>query len=31
MTPVTVLDADGYLLELPRDTPLPMTERAIAY
>ena len=23
MTPVTVLDADGYLLELPWDTPLP--------
>ncbi len=25
MTPVTVLDANGYLLELPWDTPLPAT------
>ncbi len=25
MTPVTVLDATGYLLELPWDTPLPAT------
>lgn len=30
MTPVTVLDAAGHLLELPWDTPLPADEPAMA-
>lgn len=30
MTPVTVLDATGHLLELPWDTPLPAAEPAMA-